>query len=323
MLLICWVATLYQAPRLFIKRLLTSNTACRLSDSTSVRNLPGAREKNLKVILLKPKGIVLKYASMNIRGGADFRLAGGSKHPAAHPHLSVVPSAGSWLSAHSGSSNPATPPTIPIASEKKHQRPRQTLSALPWVTCLSLNQQWHSDGRIWGTRHTTDTGTENRVGMPPRGSGENGRWPAKASARPPGLSPKQSSDHTLLSCHSILKTPVALHCCWALHNLCPPFAFSAGSFFHIPNHYQHPVPDATDYSLKIHWSTRVYACEDNPSFHFFLYLLAGQALIFNLTSLGTNFSLDRTSFKRLNWSKSVQIWKEENSAWNRLIIQGV
>lgn len=91
MLLIGWVATLYQVPRLFIKRLLTSNTACRLSDSTSVRSFPGAREKNLNIILLKPKGILLKYASINIGGGAGFRLARGSKPPAARPHLSVFP----------------------------------------------------------------------------------------------------------------------------------------------------------------------------------------------------------------------------------------
>ena len=91
MLLTCWVATLYQAPRLFIKRLLTNNSAYRLSDSTSVRNLLGAREENLNIILLKPKGTLLKYASINICGGAGFRVARGSKHSAARPPLSGVP----------------------------------------------------------------------------------------------------------------------------------------------------------------------------------------------------------------------------------------
>lgn len=103
----------------------------------------------------------------------------------------------------------------------------------------------------------------------------------------------------------------------------PPFAFSAGSLFHTPNHCQDPMPDVTDYSLKIHWSTGVYACDHTPSFHFFLPHLAGGALIFNLTSPRTNFSLHRTSFDQLYWSQRVQVWKDKNPVWNRLIIQGV
>lgn len=123
-----------------------------------------------------------------------------------------------------------------MASEEKYQRPKQTLSAFHWVTRLFWNQRWHDGGRMWGIRHTTDTGTENRAGMPLRGSGKNLGWPAQASTRPthevfPGLSPKQSCYHTILACHSILKAPGAPRCCWVFHNLVPLLPFQQVPFF--------------------------------------------------------------------------------------------
>lgn len=327
MLLICWVTTLYQAPRLFIKR-LTSNSAYRLSDSTSVRNLPGAREKNLNVMLLKPKEILLKYASINTCGEAGFRLARGSKHPAAHPHLSGPHPY--WLLALC--SWRLQQPSL--TAYHSHGQWRKAPKAQANTQCLSLGHRlilkpamtwWWPDVR-YKTHHRHRDWEQSRHA--PERKWRERRTPAQASTRPPhevfpGLSPEQSCYHTLRACHSILKAPGAPRCCWVFHNLVPPFAFSAGSLCHTPNHCQDPMPDVTDYSLKIHWPTRVYACDHTPSFHFFLPHLTTGALIFNLTSPRTNFSLHRTSFDQLYWSQRVQAWKDENPVWNRLIIQGV
>ena len=169
MLLICWVSTLYQAPWLFIKRLLMSNTASRLSNSTSVRNLPGPREKNLNLYCLSQKGSYWNMHPYTSGMGlaSDWPGVQNAQLFILISQWSV--SAGSWLSPHRGSSNPDTPPT----SEEKYQRPKQTLPAFHWVMCLSLNQQRHDGGQIWGTSHT-NTGTEHRAGMSPRGSGKNG-----------------------------------------------------------------------------------------------------------------------------------------------------
>lgn len=92
------------------------------------------------------------------------------------------------------------------------------------------------------------------------------------------------SSHPII--HSIHVTPYIkpqwLSAAVAFHNLAHPYLFSRFPFAYLKPLPVH-MPDATNYFLKIHWSTRVYACDDNPYFHFFHYHPACEAHIFNFT----------------------------------------
>lgn len=107
--------SVYSVPRMFIKRLLTSHSARRLSDATTTcqGSSRSQREKSQPHTAEATAGF-REYTSINVSGGGSIGTARGSTHPAPHPGLSIRPSlasTGSQLSARPGSSN--QPPLLP------------------------------------------------------------------------------------------------------------------------------------------------------------------------------------------------------------------
>ena len=102
-----------------------------------------------------------------------------------------------------------------------------------------------------------------------------------------------------------------------------PLPFQQVPFFTPQTICQYPMSDATDYSLKIHWSTWVYACDDNPSFHFFL---STQQVALSSSTLTPQAPSSlwtepvSTSFTEV---RGFKFGKDKSPVWNRLIIQRV
>lgn len=221
MLFICWVSILCQRPRPVTQRFLISNTARRLCDSTSVRTLPGARDRSLNFIRLQPKGILMKHLTITIR------LARGSKPPTPPrpPHLSAgVPPSLLALSS-----------LLTMAPETQPHRMRSPQPMQP--RCISLGPTptlkpvTVVTGMTWWVARFEphkSTQTVGRAGVGPQWARENAQWAARArpTATTPSV-PSLSSYFTPLSHHSLFKAsvlPVLL--IRASHSLAAPYLFS-------------------------------------------------------------------------------------------------
>lgn len=257
MLLICWVSVLCQGPRPVTQRLLISNTAHRLCDSTSVRTLPGARDRSLNFIRLQPKGILMKHLTITIR------LARGSKPPAPPPPPAISqqgPLPLCWLSALCSRwlQKPSLTGCVP--------RSPCSLAAFHWVLRLHLSQsQWSQEWPDeWpGLSHTKAHKLWAEQAWPSVSPGE-----CTVSCQSPAHGYHALCSQLVILLHAFV-TSLAVQSLSAPSTTDqglpqPGSTFSAGSFFNTQNHRQHHIIEATDYSPKTYWATIICTCADNP-----------------------------------------------------------